>query len=319
MKNNTNTFGWVDFNKKDREIALKLIEDNKTQGSIDELGLGTIRDAFSDLFFPGITTIQTRARYFLLVPYWMKVVANKKPDSPEKYQQWYLEKEKNTSKQIFAFCNEEVGIGIFGPDVFNTKRWLVRSIQETYWSGIWKFGFLRNNKGANRLTVSSCARLFVKQTNASSLEVNSDDARLYPGNDNDKNNYEFISVDDELFNIENELENLNQSNDIKLTKKEALFLQKTIQRNASGSLLADVVDSKSSFYKITDFDSINENKYPFIKERLLMAKEYRKLSIFLGKRFSHLIKRKVEEWDIFPIINRELIEKIFDLENMGHR
>ena len=30
---------------------------------------GVIRDVFSDLLFPGISTIQTRARYFLIVPW----------------------------------------------------------------------------------------------------------------------------------------------------------------------------------------------------------------------------------------------------------
>ncbi len=35
----------------------------------DELGLGTVRDALADLLFPGTSTIQTRARYFLFVPW----------------------------------------------------------------------------------------------------------------------------------------------------------------------------------------------------------------------------------------------------------
>ncbi len=35
----------------------------------DELGLGSIRDAFADLFFPGTSTLQTRARYCLFVPW----------------------------------------------------------------------------------------------------------------------------------------------------------------------------------------------------------------------------------------------------------
>jgi hypothetical protein len=36
----------------------------------DELGLGSVRDAFADMLFPGTSTIQTRARYFLFIP-WM--------------------------------------------------------------------------------------------------------------------------------------------------------------------------------------------------------------------------------------------------------
>ena len=40
---------------------------SKTPG--DELGIGSVRDAFADLLFPGTSTIQTRARYFLLIPW----------------------------------------------------------------------------------------------------------------------------------------------------------------------------------------------------------------------------------------------------------
>lgn len=36
---------------------------------IDPLGLGPVRDALSETLFPGISTIQTRARYFPFVPW----------------------------------------------------------------------------------------------------------------------------------------------------------------------------------------------------------------------------------------------------------
>jgi hypothetical protein len=34
----------------------------------EELGIGTVRDAFADRFFPGTSIIQTRACYFLFIP-----------------------------------------------------------------------------------------------------------------------------------------------------------------------------------------------------------------------------------------------------------
>ena len=39
------------------------------EGTVDELGLGTLRDAFAGELFPGITSIQTRLRYVLFVPW----------------------------------------------------------------------------------------------------------------------------------------------------------------------------------------------------------------------------------------------------------
>ena len=320
MKNNTNTFGWIDFNKKDRDIALKLIDDNKTQGSVDELGLGAIRDVFSDIFFPGITTIQTRARYFLLVPYWMSIIANKKSiNSPDAFQDAYYKKEKEASKLIFAQSGEEEGIGIFGSDVFDTERWLVRSIQETYWSGVWKFGLIRNNIGPNRLSVSSCARFLIKQKNIDVQSENGDDGYDYSGNKDDKAKGEMVTIDHKLLEIEKDLDESKKYYGITLKKEEAAYLQSVIKLNADESLLAEAVENKSHFYAIKSFDEIDEKQYPLLAQKILMAKEYKKLTAFLGKRFSHLIKRQVAGWDSFPSINRNLIEKIFEIPEISHR
>jgi len=40
----------------------------KEPGTLDELGIGQVRDAFADVLFPGFSTIQTHARYFLAIP-----------------------------------------------------------------------------------------------------------------------------------------------------------------------------------------------------------------------------------------------------------
>ncbi len=47
----------------------QVIDLFREKGTLDELGIGAIRDALSDLLFPGTSTIQTRPRYFLLVPW----------------------------------------------------------------------------------------------------------------------------------------------------------------------------------------------------------------------------------------------------------
>jgi len=47
----------------------ELINMFSDQESRDELGIGQVRDAFSDILFPGTSSIHTRARYFLIVPW----------------------------------------------------------------------------------------------------------------------------------------------------------------------------------------------------------------------------------------------------------
>jgi hypothetical protein len=63
------TFTWLDVSERERRRALDAIRLFREQDTRDELGLGTIRDAFANLFSPGTTTIQTRARYFLFIPW----------------------------------------------------------------------------------------------------------------------------------------------------------------------------------------------------------------------------------------------------------
>ena len=47
----------------------KLLNLFNEQGTVDEMGLGAIRDAFSAELFPGITSLQTHLRYVLFVPW----------------------------------------------------------------------------------------------------------------------------------------------------------------------------------------------------------------------------------------------------------
>lgn len=62
-------FAWIDTDEASRRTMLDFVDQFRDQGTLDELGIGTIRDAFADYFFPGTTTVQTRARYFLFVPW----------------------------------------------------------------------------------------------------------------------------------------------------------------------------------------------------------------------------------------------------------
>lgn len=68
--------GWIDFSKEDRQKAFDVINLLSEQGAVDELGIGVIRDAFANYFFPGTSTIQTRAKYFLIVPYMLSAAVN---------------------------------------------------------------------------------------------------------------------------------------------------------------------------------------------------------------------------------------------------
>ncbi len=62
------TFTWIDHSEKQRRQILEAIDLFREKDTRDELGLAGIRDAFSDMLFPGTGSLQTRARYFFFVP-----------------------------------------------------------------------------------------------------------------------------------------------------------------------------------------------------------------------------------------------------------
>lgn len=52
--------GWIDFSKTERSKILSVLDLLSESGTLDELGIAPVRDGFSNLFFPGTTTIQGR-------------------------------------------------------------------------------------------------------------------------------------------------------------------------------------------------------------------------------------------------------------------
>ena len=55
---------WIDFSENDRRTMLNIISMFSGKETLDELGIGSVRDAFADRFFPGTsTTHTTRAKY----------------------------------------------------------------------------------------------------------------------------------------------------------------------------------------------------------------------------------------------------------------
>ena len=60
---------WLDHSETDRRQMREILALFSDRGTVDDLGVGIIRDAISNTLFPGTSVIQTRARYFLFIPW----------------------------------------------------------------------------------------------------------------------------------------------------------------------------------------------------------------------------------------------------------
>ena len=87
--------GWIDFSKNERNKVLSVLDLLSEAGTLDELGIAPVRDGFANLFFPGTSTIQTRAKYFLIVPYALKDLEYGKETNPNRMLRTFNEMERN--------------------------------------------------------------------------------------------------------------------------------------------------------------------------------------------------------------------------------
>ena len=150
-----NYFGWIDFSRRDRDIVRDIIESLNEPRAVDELGIGVIRDAFADYFFPGTSTIQTIAKYFFLVSYQLEELTR----SPNpKLEQALRKMEHECSlamwKSLSPSEQKRGNAGIFGRTFFErgSRDWVKRAPSMVYWGGIRKLGLLKCDNSALSLT-----------------------------------------------------------------------------------------------------------------------------------------------------------------------
>ncbi|MCX7420945.1 MAG: DUF6361 family protein [Planctomycetia bacterium] len=139
--------GWVDFSSEHREKVKSVIDLLSTPGVIDELGIGVIRDSFSDSLFPGISTIQTRAKYFLIVPRifkdFEKLPAHKR--RRRKLTDFLNEQENQCMEAMVASHHDDRQDGIIGESFADKQGEVQRKPSSVYWTGIRQFGLIQTN------------------------------------------------------------------------------------------------------------------------------------------------------------------------------
>ena len=60
--------GWIDYSRQERDTIKELLKILGKPSSVDELGVGIVRDSISYLLYPGTSVLHTRAKYYILIP-----------------------------------------------------------------------------------------------------------------------------------------------------------------------------------------------------------------------------------------------------------
>lgn len=130
---------WLDFSPTERVDVLTLLESQRDKSTVDELGIGLVRDAISDHLFPGLSTIQTRARYFLFVA-WLLRDLERGNVSDDRLALTLQQREVALINALLTTdgkANHPPHRGLIGRESRRTTKRLPSAV---YWSGIRRFG-----------------------------------------------------------------------------------------------------------------------------------------------------------------------------------
>lgn len=132
-------FTWLDFTARDREKMRRVLDLFGEQGTVDELGLGTIRDALADALFPGTSSIQTRLRYMLFIPWiYMDLEKRRVASDDVAYQA-----RKGELSLIEPLKNSDDNFGVIGAVAGHS---LARLPSHVYWSGLVRWRIFLQSK-----------------------------------------------------------------------------------------------------------------------------------------------------------------------------
>ena len=126
-------FTWLDYSEHEQRKMLDVISALRETDTRDELGIGIVRDALADLLFPGTSTVQTRVRYFLFVP-WIYLDLQRRRTPSDQIAAAARRKEIDLIDALAASDDPSGTIGI------EARRSLQRLPSNIYWQGLAQWG-----------------------------------------------------------------------------------------------------------------------------------------------------------------------------------
>ena len=277
--------GWIDFSKDERNKVFSVINLLDEPGAVDELGLGVIRDAFANYFFPGTSTVQTRAKYFFIVPYILKEAGTGEYGSdPHKIIKRINDEERRCRDILIKKSSD----GVIGSR--NPYSWVQRTPLSIYWNGMKELGILTEN-----ISLREYVLLTINQRSAKKAREYGNREKDAEENEKDDNDAgDFLSF--YFLNIGNTYSsNWRENLRIELLPKEASFLKSQIIRTQRETLFAHIVKNKIDVTQFETFGAFSEAVIgtvdPQLAEIIELANEFNNLVEIITVRYNLIVSK----------------------------
>lgn len=122
---------WIDHDSAARDRTQRILALFRERESRDELGLGGVYGSISDQLFPGTSTIQTRLRYMLFVPWIYRALPTKEGANRERLAK---EAEQRLITELLGSADTK---GVLGQ---RAREGLKRYPSDVYWAGLGIWG-----------------------------------------------------------------------------------------------------------------------------------------------------------------------------------
>jgi len=276
------SFSWLSYSEAERERTRDLISQFSERDTRDELGIGRIRDAFAELLFPGTTTIQTRAKYFLFVP-WMYIDLERRRISSSDIES----KARRYEAQIIdTLLRGDVRDGVIGR---YAKGDLQRFPSNIYWAGLGKWN-IRQVRGSQNEYYSSLDVYYELQQQA---KESGGTEELQP------------NWDPALPNLPDDFP---KSASLDLREQDAEYLRDRILQSVPDSMLADLLH---------ETELTGDPEYPWeyphqnhlsdvVQERLYHARNFSEIIHGASLLYNLMLAREVTDEELIEKYSTEL-------------
>ena len=242
--------GWIDFSKTERNKILSVLDLLSQDGTLDKLGIAPVRDGFSNLFFPGTSTIQTRAKYFFLVPYALKELELSEETNPNKILRELNEVERECGEILLEQNKNENGI--IGKRSLQNGKWVKRTPADIYWAGLRKYGiFTGGNISLTEYVRAACA---LKKQKATLTKLGNRNDSAEENETDDKNAGNLFKMQFWKMPLYND--NWYDEFDMRLTKDEGTFLKEQIILTCPNTILSYILENNMT--EILELDSFGD-------------------------------------------------------------